>query len=213
MLFKRYQRLRIMKSTPKKPSIKRPASVPRPTAAKSVKPPIAKSKPVAKTKPVANAKPAPAAKSASPDLISELLAEFRAHRARVETTPIPSPRTALLLDQSAETIRRMLGDLIEQRMESVIEQLVQLRLDLESASTAGLTRIIQSMDRVLDDLGATRFDAEILDYFDPLIHLVVEERTNPTEPEGTVAATLRPGFKTSRGRVVAKARVAVHRKG
>jgi hypothetical protein len=207
VLFKRYQRLRIMKSTPQKPSIKRPASVPRPTAAKSVKPPIAKSKPVAKTK------PAPAAKPASPDLISELLAEFRAHRARVETTPIPSPRTALLLDQSAETIRRMLGDLIEQRMESVIEQLVQLRLDLESASTAGLTRIIQSMDRVLDDLGATRFDAEILDYFDPLIHLVVEERTNPTEPEGTVAATLRPGFKTSRGRVVAKARVAVHRKG
>lgn len=150
---------------------------------------------------------------AAPDLLAELLAEFRAHRARVETTPQPAPRTAALLDQSTETLRRLMGDLIEQRLESVIEQLVQLRLDLEDVSADGLSRIVQGLDRILDDLGAAPFEAETLDYFDPLIHLVIEERASPAGPEGTVAATLRPGFKTSRGRVVAKARVAVHRKG
>ncbi len=199
-----------MKSAPKKST----AKVVRPAIAKAAKPlTTAKVKPGAKIKRGIPEKPAGVPKVTLPDPLAELLAEFRAHRARVETIPIPSPRTALLIDQSAETLRRMLSDLIEQRMESVIEQLVQLRLDLEIASSAGLSRIIQSMDRILDDLGATRFEAEVLDYFDPLIHLVVEERPSPTEPEGTVAATLRPGFKTSRGRVVAKARVAVHRKG
>jgi len=190
---------------------------------KSKRPAQTAQRPTAKTAPAAKAKsprrPPAATRTPTPpklaplDPIAELLSEFRAHRARVETTPVPSPRTAFLLDQSAETLRRMLGDLIEQRMESVIEQLVQLRLDLETASSDSLTRIIQGMDRVLDDLGATRFEAETLDYFDPLIHLVIEERPHPTAPEGTVAATLRPGFKTARGRVIAKARVAVHRKG
>jgi hypothetical protein len=204
-----------MKSTKKNPAVKRPAvAVRAPVAAKRAKPTtVAKTKIPAPAKPVRPAKPAASAQSSAPDPFAELLAEFRAHRARVEATPSPSPRTALLLDQSAETIRRMLGDLIEQRMESVIEQLVLLRLDLESATSEGLTHILQGMDRILDDLGAARFEAETLDFFDPLIHLVVEERPHPTAPEGTVAATLRPGFKTSRGRVIAKARVAVHRKG
>ena len=202
-----------MKSTKKTQAARRPASKSIPSAARPI---VAKSSksPAPKAKPVAPAKPAGAAPAAlSPDLLAELLAEFRAHRARVEPVPIASPRTAIILDQSVETFRRMLGDLIEHRMESVIEQLVQLRLDLEYASAGALTRIVQEMDRVLDDLGAARFEAENLDYFDPLIHLMVEERPHPTAPEGTVAATLRPGFKTSRGRVVAKARVAVHRKG
>ena len=50
-----------------------------------------------------------------------------------------------------------------------------------------------------------------MDFVDPLIHVVVEERRVDSAPDGVVLETLRPGYRTARGLVVCKAAVAVNR--
>lgn len=113
--------------------------------------------------------------------------------------------------EEVDALRRVLNDLMEARMNEVIRELVTLR---NSAANAGgeARRIAEQMDTLLADLGAMKFEAERLEHVDPLIHTVSRETADPTLPDGIILETLRPGFHTSRGFIVAKALVTVNRR-
>jgi len=113
--------------------------------------------------------------------------------------------------EEVDALRRVLNDLMEARMNDVIRELVTIR---NSAASAGgeARRIAEQMDALLADLGAMRFEAERLEHVDPLIHTVAREISDTSLPDGIILETLRPGFHTSRGIVVAKALVAVNRR-
>ncbi len=79
-------------------------------------------------------------------------------------------------------------------------------------STDGVARGGDRLERLLNSLGASRFTAEPMDFVDPLIHVVVEERRDDGTPDGVVIETVRPGYRTARGAVVSKAAVVVNRR-
>ena len=103
-------------------------------------------------------------------------------------------------------MRRLLSELLEQRLESIARELADVRRALAGSDPASG---IEQLDDLLDRLGAVRFSAEPLDVVDPLIHTVVAERPGNGVPRGVVLEAVRPGFRSSRGLVLAKAAVAV----
>jgi hypothetical protein len=118
------------------------------------------------------------------------------------TEPLTGP-----LDGAVDSLRRLLSELLEQRLESVARDLAEVRRAL--AAGGDLSTGLQQIDDLLDRLGAVRFSAEPLDVVDPLIHTVVAERPGNGVPRGVVLEAVRPGFRSSRGLVLAKAAVAV----
>jgi hypothetical protein len=113
------------------------------------------------------------------------------------------------LEASVDSLRRLLSEAIEQRMESVVRELVEVRRELSAADAAGAG---ERLDQLLDTLGALRFTAEPMVVVDPLIHVVVDERRSDRAPDGVVLDTVRPGYRTARGAVVSKAAVVVNRR-
>ncbi len=113
--------------------------------------------------------------------------------------------------EEVDALRRVLNDLMEARMNDVIRELVTIR---NSAASAGgeARRIAEQMDALLADLGAMKFAAERLEHVDPLIHSVSREISDTSLPDGVIIETLRPGFHTSRGIIVAKALVSINRR-
>jgi hypothetical protein len=132
--------------------------------------------------------------------------------AMVERLAPPTRSADVAVDASVDALRRVLSDLIEQRTESVVTELVDVRRDAASGAAEGGARIVERLDHLLADLGAVRFDAEAMDAVDPLIHVVVEERQQADAPDGVILETLRPGYRTARGMVVCKAAVVVNRR-
>ena len=139
----------------------------------------------------------------------EVLREIRGLRAAIEPMVKPPSTAGAELDESVDSLRRLLSELIEQRMEAVVQQLADIRRDAGSIPSDHGTRIAGRLDELLESLGAERFDAELMDVVDPLIHVVVAERQQNDVPDGVIIETVRPGYRTSRGRVVCKAAVAV----
>lgn len=121
-----------------------------------------------------------------------------------------APVTSGTLEE-VDALRRVLNDLMEARMNDVIRELVTIRNTAASAGTSA-QRVTEQMDTLLADLGAMKFEAERLEYVDPLIHSVTREVTDASLPDGVVTETIRPGFYTGHGLVVAKALVAVNRR-
>jgi molecular chaperone GrpE (heat shock protein) len=113
------------------------------------------------------------------------------------------------LEDSVDSLRRLLSELIEQRMEGVVQQLADIRREASSLSGKEGARLAARLDDLLESLGAERFEAETMDVVDPLIHVVVAERRQEDAPDGVIVETVRPGFRTSSGRVICKAAVAV----
>lgn len=116
------------------------------------------------------------------------------------------------LDASVNSLRRLLTELMEQRMESVIKDLAEVRREAASLARDESQHIVSRLEALLERLGAVRFEAEPLDVVDPLIHVVVDERQQENVPEGLILETLRPGYRTARGLVVSKAAVAVNQR-
>ena len=108
-------------------------------------------------------------------------------------------------------MRRLLSELLESRLEPVIAEMAAIRALVASAPRGSAA--VERIEALLADLGALRFEANRLDYFDPLIHQAVAERRDPDAPAGVVLETLLPGYRTGRGHIVAKAGVAVNRRG
>jgi hypothetical protein len=112
----------------------------------------------------------------------------------------------------ADAVRRLLGDQIDRRLETVARALVEIRLDADALGTPEAARLVESLDRLLDSLGTVRFEAERLDHVDPLIHAVAREQQHADLPDGVVLETLRPGCRSGRGAILARALVAVNRR-
>jgi molecular chaperone GrpE (heat shock protein) len=126
---------------------------------------------------------------------------------RVTEAVTPPPPGDGLLDGAIDSLRRVLGDLLETRVEAVARDLAELRR--AAAAGAERERLLEQLDALLARLGAIRFSAETLDVVDPLIHVVIEERRAPGVPRGVIVEAVRPGFRSGRGLVLCKAAVAV----
>ncbi|MEI8140389.1 MAG: hypothetical protein WCI03_11045 [bacterium] len=186
-------------------------------AAKTVSKPVA-AKPVVKKatlKPVAKpiaSKPAKNEVAPSRPIPSAgteaLRQEITALRTQISRLMAPVTTGSI---EEVDALRRVLNDLMEARMNDVIRELVTIR---NSAASAGgeARRIAEQMDALLSDLGAMKFEAERLEHVDPLIHTVCREVSDASLADGIIVETLRPGFHTPRGIVVAKALVAVNRR-
>lgn len=185
----------------------RPSSKPaprKPAAKSSTKPVVKKStKPVdSETKKAATV---PAGVSNSNEVLRQEITALRTQLAR-HMAPVTSGTM-----EEVDALRRVLNDLMDARMNDVIRELVTIRNG--ALSTGGeARRIVEQMDALLADLGAMKFEAERLEHVDPLIHTVSRESSALSLPDGIILETLRPGFHTSRGIIVAKALVTVNRR-
>ncbi len=126
--------------------------------------------------------------------------------------PGSGPRADLALESSVDSLRRLLSELIEQRMEAVVTDLVDIRDRAVALGGGDGTDLVGRLDDLLENLGAVRFAAEPMDIVDPLIHTVIDERHQTDAPDGVIVETVRPGFRTARGVVLCKAAVAVNRR-
>jgi molecular chaperone GrpE (heat shock protein) len=120
--------------------------------------------------------------------------------------PVAQPVEAML-DGAAESLRRLLGELLEQRLEAVAREAAAVHREV--AAGADRERVLGLLDDLLQGLGASRFTAQPLDVVDPLIHAVVEERRADGVPSGVILEAVRPGFRSGRGLVLARAAVTV----
>jgi len=152
------------------------------------------------------AEPARAAEA----MMKEIRAEMVSVRQTLQKLAAPPVSADASLESSVDSMRRLLSELLEARMEPVIAEVAAIRALLASAPRGNAA--VERIEALLADLGALRFEANRLDYFDPLIHQAVAERRDPAAPAGVVLETLMPGFRTVRGHVVAKAVVAVNRR-
>lgn len=133
---------------------------------------------------------------------------------RLVQPPVTQPDDAsndgdAALEGSVTSLRRVLSEALEQRMESVVKELVEVRRELTAADAAPAA---ERLERLLETLGASRFVAEPMDIIDPLIHVVVDERRSDGAPDGVVLETVRSGYRTARGAVVSRAAVVVNRR-
>ncbi|HKA30664.1 MAG TPA: hypothetical protein VKH82_14880 [Candidatus Binatia bacterium] len=122
------------------------------------------------------------------------------------SSPVARP-VETMLDAAVESLRRLLGELIEQRLEAVARQAAEVHREV--AAGADRARVLELVDDLLEGLGTSRFTAQPLDAVDPLIHVVVEERRADGVPSGVILEAVRPGFRSGRGLVLARAAVAV----
>jgi hypothetical protein len=130
----------------------------------------------------------------------------------VPSAPLPNTNPAdAILEGAVDSLRRLLSELIEHRLEAVVRDLAEVRGEASTGSRDGASRVVERLDEVLESLGAVRFEASRFDAVDPLIHVVAEERHEEGIPNGVVLATVRPGFRSGRGLVLCKATVAVNR--
>ena len=157
-------------------------------------------------------RPAPRARRAAapPAPPGEALQAIRALHALVQSR-LPEPvHGERALEDSVDSLRRLLSELIEARTESVARDVAALRgLAVKTKSEQG---IVDAIDALLARLGAIRFEARRLDFVDPLIHRVVAERADAGAADGVIVSAMQPGYKTARGIVLARADVIVNRR-
>jgi hypothetical protein len=137
-----------------------------------------------------------------------ILKDIAALRELLAPKPVASGDAAI--ESSVDSLRRLLTELIESRLEGVAVKVAAVRL-LASTVRAD-PRLLELIDGLMTELGAVRFEAQRLDYVDPLIHRITAERSDASAPDGVVLETLQPGFRTARGLVAAKAEVTVNRR-
>lgn len=164
------------------------------------------SAPKARVKPAQSTRPAAAAPVFD---AAAVMAELGAIKALLAASPPAAASPAEALEAGADAIRRVLSETIERHNETIIKELSDALGSLADRDADGAVR---RLDSLLAKLGAVRFGADRLDFFDPLIHAAVREDSLADVPDGVVTATLRPGCKTGRGVIAAKARVAVNRR-
>jgi hypothetical protein len=116
------------------------------------------------------------------------------------------------LESGVDSMRRLLSELLESRLDPLIAEVAAIRTLAASEAEGKAGSVVDRLDLLLNDMGAARFEAQRLDYYDPLIHVVLEERRDAGAPDRVILETVVPGYRTQRGRVVAKAGVAINRR-
>jgi len=166
---------------------------------------------VARPPKVVARQPAARAPKSEAATVAAILGELRGMKALVHQLVAPPHDGDAAVEESVDSLRRLLSELIERRMESVVKDLVDVRREAAAATDGALGRIVKRLDTLLDNLGAVRFDAEPMDIVDPLIHVVVNERHDAAAPDGVILETVQPGYRSARGLVLCKASVTVNR--
>lgn len=131
------------------------------------------------------------------------------------------------LDRATATFQRLVAEVVEDQQAEMLPPLIALRNEL--AQRAGgdgdgdgdanpvqgddfHQRGLETLDHVLQLAGVQSFTPRIGEPFDPLIHLAVGEARREDLEQGSVAETLQPGFRSTRGKVLAAARILVNRR-
>jgi len=130
------------------------------------------------------------------------------------TTPVAADPGTAILEGAVDSLRRLLSELLERRMESVVSDLVAIRGEALAlpAVARGPGGIVERLEEMLTSLGAVRFDAEPMALLDPLIHAIASERYEEGVPDGVILETVRPGYRSARRVVLCKAAVVVNRR-
>lgn len=152
------------------------------------------------------------AKRTAGDSTEMILSEVRTLKEMVGRLLPSAGEPDAVMDASADALRRLLSDLIERRLESVIKEAAEVFGMFAVSKFPNSGPVVKRMETLLGNLGAIRYEAERLDFIDPLIHNVVAERSVKDAPEGVILDTVRPGYRTARGLIVAKASVVVNRR-
>lgn len=105
-------------------------------------------------------------------------------------------------------IRRVIADILEGRMIGILQKLASLRQSVPLDAVELANRV----DALLEDLGAIRFTAEKIEHMDPVIHAVGKEIHDPEVPDGVIVSTIRPGWRTAQGQILARAVVSLNRR-
>ncbi len=150
--------------------------------------------------------------------LAELAGNHRGQgEAVIQTAPI---------DRATATFQRIVTEVVDDQLAEMLPLLVDLRNEMagrcdgDDDSLAGddltadddfVQRGTEMLDRVLATARVTRFDARPGEPFDPLIHLAVGETHRDDLADGTVAESLRSGFRSARGNLLSPARVKVNR--
>lgn len=149
---------------------------------------------------------------AAPGLL-EIANELKTVKQLIETlSPPPAASGGEALEPGVGALRRVLSETIEKHNESVIAETAAALDALRSGRSDARAAAAELLEKLLARLGAVRFEAEKYDFVDPSIHAVAREDSAPDAPDGVITAALMPGYKTARGVVVSKARVAVNRR-
>ena len=198
------------RSNPEKKTVEKSAAIAAP-AARRVQRNLVTPKRGASAAPAASTAE-PRAESAEGKTLADLVGEVRGLRAAVAALAAPATPTTEdpSIEGSADALRRLLSELLEQRLEGLAARIVMARTALDKPAT--VAQAAEHLDRSLGDLGVTACCAERLEWVDPLIHVVAGEREDGDVPDAVVLETIRPGYRTARGTVVSKASVVVNRR-
>jgi hypothetical protein len=151
-------------------------------------------------------KPAAAKITSAPTSpINVLIKELSTLRTTIEKQ---SPLLPANSSDEVDAIRRVLGDIIENRMTGFLQKLAAIRHSIPPQARDTLDR----MDSLMEEMGAVTFDAERLEHLDPVIHIVGREVQDPKLPDGVIVETLHSGCRTARGQVLTKAIVSINRR-
>ena len=125
------------------------------------------------------------------------------------------------LDRAGAAFGRLVAEVVDDQLAEMLPPLVTLRNELaQRAGEPGADaadddlprRGLELLDHVLALAGVRAFEGRPGEPCDPLIHLAVGEVRREDLPDGAVADSLQPGFRTARGKVIATARVRVNRR-
>lgn len=126
------------------------------------------------------------------------------------------------LDRATATFQRLVSEVVDEHFQQMLPPLAMLRL--EAAQRAGTNgadgeggddfahRATEMLDHVFSLVGVQQYAPRAGEAFDPLIHLAVGEARRDELPEGAVADTLQPGYRSARGKVLVPAKVRVNRR-
>lgn len=144
------------------------------------------------------------------DPVASALATLNAEVAALKAGLLRPPEPPAGSSDELDAVRRTVNELLDRRMDAVIRDIVAIRQ--EAGALQGAEALVGALDALLVRLGAVPFQAQRFDHVDPLIHAVSRETHDADLPDGVISAALRPGFRTLRGVVVARAQVAVNRR-
>lgn len=126
------------------------------------------------------------------------------------------------LDRATAMFQRLVTDMLDEQLFNVLPTLVALRGEMsqrlaarpdEDAEDASFyERGTEMLDHALAGAHVARYEVRPGDLFDPLIHLAVGEDHRADLPNGAVAESLQPGFRTTAGKVISPAKVKVNRR-
>jgi hypothetical protein len=144
--------------------------------------------------------------------LEAILAGVRGLKGMLQPLVVGPREPDAALEVAVDSLRRLLSELLERRLESVVQDLVEIRRDAATATEGNRVRALARIDRLLRDLGVLRFEAEPMDVVDPLIHTVIAGRCDDGVPDGLILEGAQPGFRSARGLVLSKAAVVVNRR-